>query len=86
MHYNAIENHHNLKHDPFKALVTPRPIGWISSLSPDGILNLAPYSFFNSLSANPPCVMYCPNYHKFGMDEHKDSPDHVHALVLEPRL
>ena len=58
MHYNAIENHHNLKHDPFKALVTPRPIGWISSLSPDGILNLAPYSFFNAVSDKPHYVMF----------------------------
>ena len=51
MHYDAIENDHSLKHDPFKALVAPRPIGWISSLSPDGVFNLAPYSFFNAVGA-----------------------------------
>ena len=62
-----------LKHTVYNALVIPRPIGWISTVSAAGEVNLAPYSFFNSLSANPPCVMYCPNYHKFGMDEHKDS-------------
>jgi flavin reductase (DIM6/NTAB) family NADH-FMN oxidoreductase RutF len=43
-------------HDPFKALVTPRPIGWISTVSAKGELNLAPYSYFNAFSSNPPIV------------------------------
>ena len=43
-------------HDPFKALVVPRPIGWISTLSAKGELNLAPYSFFNGFSSVPPIV------------------------------
>jgi flavin reductase (DIM6/NTAB) family NADH-FMN oxidoreductase RutF len=43
-------------HDPFKALVTPRPIGWISTLSAKGEVNLAPYSYFNAFSSNPPIV------------------------------
>jgi flavin reductase (DIM6/NTAB) family NADH-FMN oxidoreductase RutF len=43
-------------HDPFKALVTPRPIGWISTVSAAGELNLAPYSYFNAFSSNPPIV------------------------------
>jgi flavin reductase (DIM6/NTAB) family NADH-FMN oxidoreductase RutF len=43
-------------HDPFKALVMPRPIGWISTLSAKGELNLAPYSYFNAFSSNPPLV------------------------------
>jgi flavin reductase (DIM6/NTAB) family NADH-FMN oxidoreductase RutF len=43
-------------HDPFKALVTPRPIGWISTVSAKGDLNLAPYSYFNAFSSNPPIV------------------------------
>lgn len=47
-----------LRFDPFKAIVTPRPIGWISSLSADGAVNLAPYSFFNAVSGSPPCVMF----------------------------
>ncbi len=58
MFYVAVTNKHNLKYDPFKALVTPRPIGWISSLSEDGITNLAPYSFFNAVSANPHYVFF----------------------------
>ncbi len=58
MFYETNENRHGLKHDPFKALVAPRPIGWISSLSADGIVNLAPYSFFNGVSDRPPFVMF----------------------------
>ena len=45
-----------LPHDPFKALVAPRPIGWISTASAKGELNLAPYSYFNAFSSNPPIV------------------------------
>ena len=43
-------------HDPFKALVVPRPIGWIATVSGKGELNLAPYSYFNAFSSNPPIV------------------------------
>lgn len=50
---------HGLPHDPFKALVAPRPIGWISTMGKDGSLNLAPYSFFNALGTNPHLVMFC---------------------------
>ena len=46
------------KHDPFKAFVSPRPIGWISTINEHGQSNLAPYSFFNAVSADPPCVMF----------------------------
>jgi len=61
------------KHTVYNALVVPRPIGWISTISTDGIINLAPYSFFNSLSADPPCVMFCPNGVKPGTKDRKDS-------------
>jgi flavin reductase (DIM6/NTAB) family NADH-FMN oxidoreductase RutF len=47
-----------LPHDPFKAIVAPRPIGWITSMSAKGEINLAPYSFFNGCSSNPPLVMF----------------------------
>lgn len=47
---------HGLAHDPFNAIVAPRPIGWIGTRSPDGVRNLAPYSFFNALSYTPPLV------------------------------
>lgn len=49
---------HDLPHDPFRAIVAPRPIGWISSLSKEGMVNLAPYSFFNAVAGKPPMVMF----------------------------
>ena len=52
---------HPFKIDPYKALVFPRPIGWISSLSKQGIANLAPYSYFNAVADEPPQVMFCSN-------------------------
>jgi flavin reductase (DIM6/NTAB) family NADH-FMN oxidoreductase RutF len=58
MFYDAGRNDHGLRHDPFKALVVPRPIGWISSVSRGGILNLAPYSFFNAVSTDPHIVAF----------------------------
>jgi flavin reductase (DIM6/NTAB) family NADH-FMN oxidoreductase RutF len=51
-------NGHGLPHDPFKALVSPRPIGWISTIGRDGAVNLAPYSFFNALSGKPPLIWF----------------------------
>ncbi|WP_321338010.1 flavin reductase family protein [Breoghania sp.] len=58
MNYDAIKNKHGLRHDPFKAIVAPRPIGWISTLDAEGRANLAPYSFFNALGDNPHVVMF----------------------------
>jgi len=58
MHYDTTRNHHGLKFDPFKALVAPRPIGWIGTRGTDGTPNLAPYSFFNAVSDKPPMVMF----------------------------
>ena len=49
------------KIDPFKSLVFPRPIGWISSISKNGVSNLAPYSYFNSVADDPPQIMFCSN-------------------------
>ncbi len=48
---------HGLKHDPMKAIVAPRPIAWVGSVSDEGVHNLAPYSFFNLISAKPPLLM-----------------------------
>ncbi|MBT5263607.1 MAG: flavin reductase family protein [Rhodospirillaceae bacterium] len=49
---------HGFRHDPFKAVISPRPIGWISTLDEHGTPNLAPYSFFNAVCADPPVVMF----------------------------
>jgi flavin reductase (DIM6/NTAB) family NADH-FMN oxidoreductase RutF len=58
MHYDTFTRDHGLAHDPFKALVVPRPIGWVSSIGKDGVANLAPYSFFNAVSDRPPMLMF----------------------------
>lgn len=49
---------HGLPHSPFKSCIVPRPIGWISTIGPDGVANLAPYSFFNGVTDDPPMVMF----------------------------
>ena len=49
---------HGLPHDPFKAIIAPRPIGWISTVDTDGRTNLAPYSFFNAVHSRPPMLAF----------------------------
>jgi flavin reductase (DIM6/NTAB) family NADH-FMN oxidoreductase RutF len=58
MIYSNSGEPHDLKHDPFKAIVAPRPIGWISAVSAKGEVNLSPYSFFNAISSRPNIVMF----------------------------
>lgn len=58
MFYETASNNHGLPLDPFKAIVGPRPIGWISTLSATGVANLAPYSFFNAFSEDPYYVAF----------------------------
>lgn len=53
-----------LPHDPFKGLVAPRPVGWISTMAPNGEVNLAPYSFFNGFSGAPPLVGFSSEGYK----------------------
>lgn len=64
---------HGLPHNPFNALVTPRPIGWISTRGKDGSDNLAPYSFFNAVAYVPPQVMFASTGTKPDRDNTKDS-------------
>lgn len=61
MFYETKDNTHGLPHDPFKSCVVPRPIGWITTLNSSGIVNLAPYSFFNGVSQDPQMVMFANN-------------------------
>lgn len=56
MFYEPSKRNHGLPYDPFKAIVTPRPIGWITTMSAKGEINLAPYSYFNGFSSRPPIV------------------------------
>lgn len=58
MFYDATTRDHGMRHDPFKAIVTPRPIGWIGTHGLDGSRNLSPYSFFNAVSDAPKIVMF----------------------------
>ncbi|MGR3801962.1 flavin reductase family protein [Marinibacterium profundimaris] len=67
------ENGHGLPHNPFNAIVSPRPIGWISSRDADGVRNLAPYSFFNAVAYTPPQVMFASTSAKDDQDNTKDS-------------
>lgn len=57
---------HGFTFDPFKATISPRPIGWISTISEAGVTNLAPYSFFNAVSWSPPCVVFSSGSRKDG--------------------
>ena len=56
--YEPDKGDHGLPHDPFKAFIAPRPIGWVSTLGPDGAVNLAPYSYFNAVGDRPPMLMF----------------------------
>ena len=58
-HFYEPEQGHGLRHDPLNAIVAPRPIGWISTVSRAGVRNLAPYSFFNLFNYKPPIVGFC---------------------------
>ncbi len=72
MFYRPAEGH-GLPHDPFKALVTPRPIGWVSTLDAEGRANLAPYSFFNGCGDAPPMVMFAQTGRKSRPEPVKDT-------------
>ncbi|MGB1642870.1 MAG: flavin reductase family protein [Paracoccaceae bacterium] len=67
------KNGHGLPHNPFNALVVPRPIGWISSRDSNGIDNLAPYSFFNAVAYTPPQVMFSSTGSKADQHGAKDT-------------
>ncbi|SPF80989.1 flavin reductase family protein [Pseudoprimorskyibacter insulae] len=67
------EDGHGLPHNPFNAIVTPRPIGWISTRGSDGSDNLAPYSFFNAVAYVPPQVMFSSTSAKDDRGDTKDS-------------
>jgi flavin reductase (DIM6/NTAB) family NADH-FMN oxidoreductase RutF len=70
-----------LPRDPFKAIVAPRPIGWISTKSRDGLVNLAPYSFFNAFSSSPPIVGFSSEGAKDSAAFARDSGEFVVNLA-----
>ncbi len=57
-YFYEVAKGHGLPHDPFKAIVAPRPVGWISTVDVEGAMNLAPYSFFNAVCDRPPILMF----------------------------
>jgi len=71
--YYQPKDGHGLPHNPFNAIVTPRPIGWISTRGKDGHENLAPYSFFNAVAYEPPQVMFASTADKTDRHIGKDS-------------
>ena len=71
------EDGHGLAHNPFNAIVTPRPIGWIATRGADGQDNLAPYSFFNAVAYVPPQVMFASTSAKPDRDGTKDSVSNI---------
>ena len=81
MFYDAVANTHGLKWDPFKALVTPRPIGWISTLGKNGVVNLAPYSFFNAVSTDPHFVMFSSGGRKDSQRNAEETGEFVCSLA-----
>ena len=58
MFYDTARRDHGMSQDPLTALIVPRPIGWISTLDGQGRVNLAPYSFYNAVSASPPMIYF----------------------------
>jgi flavin reductase (DIM6/NTAB) family NADH-FMN oxidoreductase RutF len=67
MFYRTDTNEHGMSHDPFKAIVAPRPIGWIGTKGRDGSYNLSPYSFFNIVSDRPKLVMFSSSGRKHSL-------------------
>lgn len=74
---------HGLPHDPFKAIVAPRPIGWISTRSRAGQVNLAPYSFFNAFSSNPPIIGFSSESYKDSVRNAEETGEFVANLVTK---
>lgn len=72
MFYDAVKNDHGFQYDPFKAIVAPRPIGWVSTVSAEGQVNLAPFSYFNA-------VAQAPHYVVLGIGAGKDSLRNIEA-------
>jgi flavin reductase (DIM6/NTAB) family NADH-FMN oxidoreductase RutF len=64
MYYETDRNDHGLRYNPLKACVVPRPIGWLSTVDAAGAVNLAPFSFFNILSYDPPFVLFSAGTHE----------------------
>ena len=83
-HFYEPKDGHGLPHDPFNAIVGPRPIGWVSTRSNDGILNLAPYSFFNAFNYIPPIIGFSSTGLKDSVRNVQENGMFVWNLVTRP--
>lgn len=84
MHFYEPRHGHGLPHDPFNAIVGPRPIGWISSMDSAGALNLAPYSFFNAFNYTPPIIGFASIGYKDTVRNIEQTGEFVWNLVTRP--
>ncbi|WP_372658085.1 flavin reductase family protein [Hydrogenophaga sp.] len=83
-HFYQPAQGHGLPHDPFNAIVGPRPIGWVSTLGADGVANLAPYSFFNAFNYTPPIVGFSSIGYKDSVRNIEATGEFVWNLVTRP--
>ena len=84
IHSYEPRNGHGLPHDPFNAIVGPRPIGWISSHNAAGALNLAPYSFFNAFNYTPPIIGFASIGYKDTLRNIEETGEFVWNLATRP--
>jgi flavin reductase (DIM6/NTAB) family NADH-FMN oxidoreductase RutF len=80
-HYYEPSQGHGLPHDPLNAIIGPRPIGWISSQGRDGIVNLAPYSFFNAFNYKPPIIGFASTGQKDTVRNARETGEFVWNLA-----
>lgn len=81
MYFDPRAKEYPLKNDPLTTLVVPRPIGWISTINRNGVVNLAPYSFFNAVASRPPFVMFSSAGRKHSQTNAEQSGEFVHSLT-----
>ena len=84
-HFYRPAEGHRLRHDPFNAIVAPRPIGWISSVAGDGVRNVAPYSFFNAFNYTPPIVGFASTGYKHSVRNIAETGEFTWNLVSRPQ-
>lgn len=80
-HFYQPKDGHQLEHDPFNSIIAPRPIGWISSKSLDGQVNLAPYSFFNAFNYHPPIIGFSSIGYKDSVKNAAETGEFCWSLV-----
>jgi flavin reductase (DIM6/NTAB) family NADH-FMN oxidoreductase RutF len=83
LHFYEPKNGHGLKHDPFNAIIAPRPIGWVSSRDAKGHVNLAPYSFFTAFNYIPPIIGFSSTSWKDSVQNIQDTGEFVWNLATK---